>query len=434
MHHFGHTGENSINKFMQGIKDKEQINSIIKKRMKCFGEEYEKAQGHIGEDVTLSFEHNEQSALVFYELLNNGDINLDRVDVNKMIYAILAHSTTRVAECPKDLVAQVVRHTDKIEYRNKDFDEVASYIKPEKIRNRAYAEKTSKERIDEIKKNIVKEAIQKGKIDDNMESLKELKQLRKDYEAAIYFLKEGRKGLLTSENIERNKIIITKLLEYYYANPDKISAKSYHPITPINCEVKEDLYSIYDSKKNSHCTRIEKAINFILSMDNISAEKKYLRLVKQRIVLGKGMGIEPITEEERQAIRDEQEEERIEKWRAEEFRKSNQPHTKQEIKNMLRARDCQFMEELTPKGIEVMKKTEKKIEEDTRMDNWLCEQMEEADLARKYNRKEKITKIINRMIGEKSDNEKRSGAVIYYPEMLRKQLELQGEAEDYGER
>lgn len=421
---------------MQGINDKEQINSIIKKRMKCFGEEYEKAQGHIGEDVTLSFEHNEQSALVFYELLNNGDINLDRVDVNKMIYAILAHSTTRVAECPKDLVAQAVRHTDKIEYRNKDFDEVASYIKSEKIRNRAYAEKTSKERIDEIKKNIVKEAIQKGKIDDNMESLEELKQLRKDYEAAIYFLKEGRKGLLTSENIERNKIIITKLLEYYYANPDDISTKYYSPVTPINSEAEEDLHSVYDTLKSSDCTRLEKVVNFILSMDNRRAEKQYLRLVKQRIVSGEG--IQPITEKERQAIRDEQEEERIEKWRAKEFEKSNQPHTKQEIKNMLRVRDSKFIDKLTPKGIEVMKKTEKKIEEDAQIDNLLYEQMEQADLARKYNRKTEKNKIVNGIIGEESkipNDEKRRAAAIHAKKMWKKQQRLQrNETAGHGER
>ncbi len=411
---------------MQGINDKEQINQIIKKRIKCFGKEYEEAQGHMGEEVTLSFEHNEQSALAFYELVNNGEINLDRIDLNRMIYAILSHSTTRVVECPKDLIAQTVRHTDKIEYRNKDFDEVVSYIKPEKIRNRGYADKPSEERIDKIQKDIVREAIQKGKIDDNMEALEELKQLRKDYEAAIYFLEEGRKGLLTSENIERNKIIIIKLLEYYYANPDDISTKYYSPVTPINSQTEQDLHSVYDTLRSRDCTRVEKVVNFILSMDNKAAEKQYLRLVKQRIITGQG--IEPITAEETQAMRNEQEQERIEKWRAKELQKSNQPHTRQEIKNMLRAKDSKFIEDLTPEGRKVMEQTAKKVEEKAQIDNLLYEQMEQADLARKYNRKTIQPEIVSEMIGEKpklSEEERRKQAALEVKEKWKKQPFLQ---------
>ena len=245
-----------------------------------FGEKYEEEQGHIGEEVILSFEHNEQSALLFYNLVSDAKINLSKIDVNRIIYAILSHSTTRVVECPKDLIAQIVRHVDKIEYRNKDFDELSSYIKLENMGNSEYVSKTSEERIDEIQKNIVEEAIQKGKIDDNMKTLEELRQLRKNYDLAIYFLEEGRKGLLTSENIERNKLIIKKLLEYYYENPEDISTKYYFPVKPINLETEKNRYRVvYDTLKSSNCTRAERAVNFILGMDNNRAEKQYFVIV-----------------------------------------------------------------------------------------------------------------------------------------------------------
>lgn len=426
---FGHNGEKTINQFMHGIHDKEQINRIIKKRIECFGQEYEEKQGHIEDNVTLSFEHNEQSALSFYNLLHNGEINLELIDINRMINIILSHSTTRVKECPEDLVAQVIRHTDKIEYRNKDFDELSKYIKPEKIRNKAYAEKTSEERIEEIKENIVKEAIEKGRIDGKMEALKELRQLRKDYESAIYFLENGRKGLLTSENIERNRAITLKLLEYYYANPDKISTKYFSPVTPLNPAIEEKFHSVYDTlKSGSDITRIEKAVNFVLSMDNRRTEKEYLKLVKQRIV--EGEGIEPITPDEIDAIREEQEKEKIEKFKLEELKKEEQPHTYLEIRNIIRRNDEEFVNTmLTPEGIATMEGTRRKIEEDAKLDRLLYEQMEKADRAREENRRATNSEVINEIIARKtkpSEKERRQRAAEQTKKKWQQQLSSQG--------
>jgi dGTP triphosphohydrolase len=395
---FGHNGERSINSFMQKIDDKEQINSIIQKRIECFGEEYEEAQGHIGEDVTLSFEHNEQSALIFYDLMHDGEINLDIVDEKRIINAILAHSTTRVTEPPKDLIAQVIRHTDKIEYRNMDFNEIGKYIRQDNFRNKEYAERKSEERIDIIKENLIKEAIEKGRIDDNMETLEKLQEFRKDYEEAIYFLDEGRKGLLTSENVERNRIIVSKLLDYYYENPDEISTKYFSYVAPINLDVERKIHSVYDNLKKDNITKVESVVNFILSLDDKRAEKKYLKLVKQRIVTGKG--IEPITPKEMENIRTEQEDERIEQWRSKEFTRSSQPHTIPEIRNIIRVKDAKFMNEMIlPEGKEIIEATKRKIAEDEKLDRALCEQMDKADIARKYNRENIKPETIDEIMG-----------------------------------
>lgn len=392
---FGHDGERSINRFMQGITDKEQINAIIQKRIECFGLDYEMAQGHIGNDVTLSFEHNEQSALLFYDLLHSGNIDLSAINANKIIMAILSHSTTRVPECPNDLVAQVIRLADKIEYRNMDFEELGPFIKTEKFQNSAFTQKDSNERIDNVIHNLVEEALEKGKIDDNMSSLKTLKQFRKDYENLIFFLNDGTRGLLTSENMVRNRLIIQKLLDYYYQNPEQINPKSiptkhYFKVTPINPAVKESVHSIYDTEESKDSTNVEKVIHFIIGMDNKKIRSQYLKLVKQRIVTGKG--VEPITQEDFETGRKFQEEERIKSFESQEFNTSTQPHTKQEIRNIVTSRDSKFIREmLTSEAFTTMEATKAKIKEDAELDLALCEQMEQADLARKYKREEKIT-------------------------------------------
>lgn len=395
---YGHNGERSINKFIQNIKDKEQIEQIIQRRIECFGIEYEEQQGHIGDEVVLSFEHNEQSALTFYDLLKNSDINLELIDVKRMINAILSHSTTRVTKCPDDLVAQVIRLEDKEEYREMDYHELGRYIKPINDSN-------SKEN---ATKSIIEEAIEKGRIDDDMEKIKELKEFRKKYEDAIYFLHEGRKGLLTSENIERNRVIVSKLLNYYYENPDKICDKELYTVTAINSNVDEEIRTVYNGISNRELTRVERVINYILSMDNMKAERQYLKLVKQRILTGKG--IEPVTEEELQEIRNEQEEEKVEQMLAKEYGRTAQPHTREEIRNIVRSRDARFMRErLTKEGCRVIAETIKLIDAENRIDSQLYEQMDFADTARKHRstRKQIRERAVDRVIGNRNDEENR---------------------------
>ena len=127
---FGHAGEAILNEFMQSIDNKEYIRDILQSRRECFGEKYEEEQGHTEDfEGRLSFEHNEQSAIEFSNIIENSKNDYSEVDTKKIINGILSHSITRVPEAPKDLIAQVVRQTDKIEYRNKDYDEIIPYVK-----------------------------------------------------------------------------------------------------------------------------------------------------------------------------------------------------------------------------------------------------------------------------------------------------------------
>lgn len=396
---YGHNGERSINKFIQNIKDNKQIEQIIKRRIECFGIEYEEAQGHIGEDVVLSFEHNEQSALTFYNLLKNSNINLELIDLPRIINAILSHSTTRVTKCPKDIVAQIVRQTDKIEYITMDYYELKDYIKPIK-------DITIGENLQDVQKAIVQEAIEKGKINDDMNVMKGLRKFRKKYEETIFFLDEGKKGLLTSENIERNRVIISKLLEYYYQNTSKIYDKTIYRIKPINSNVEGNIRAVYNSMLDVSLTRLERTINYILSMDNMRAEREYLRLVKQRILTGNG--IEPVMEEELQLIRKEQENEKVEQLIAQEYGKTAQPHTIQEMRNIVKRNDDKFMEkQLTEEGYRVIEETKEMIEREKRIDRILYEQMDFADIARKHEseRGKAEPGVIDKIIGERNISE-----------------------------
>lgn len=429
---FGHDGEKSISQFMEKINDIEEIDRIIRKRIQCFGEVYEKEQGHMGQSVTLSFEHNEQSALLFYDLLHNGEINLECIDANRIIHMILSHSRKRVRKCPKDLVAQLVRNMDTIESRIMDFCEISEYIKLEQFENESYAQKSAKEKMDIIKEDLVKEAIEKGKIDDNMNAIRELTQFREDYKDAIYFLDvTGGKGLLTSENIERNRVIISKLLEYYYINSDEIHTKYYSTVTPLDLQVKEDIHSIHDTLQSKDKTGAEKAVDFIVSMDNERARREYLRLVKQRIVTGKG--IEPVTLEEIQSVKRNQQEERIEQWRG----KEEQSHTIGEVRNIIRDKDIKFLQTLTSEGVNAMLATRRKIEQDAKLDSLLYEEMKKADCARQKRTEVINIETINQMIGEPqklSEEEKRKKSAMQVKEKWKQQQDSQDNQHLNGER
>lgn len=209
---FGHNGEVALNEFMQFIIDEETVSKIVEKRIKYFGADYEEQQGHTKEfKGKLSFEHNEQSAIEFVKLIEQNREQFNKVNVKKMVTGILAHSISRVPEVPKDLIAQIVRQTDKIEYRNKDYDEIAKYIvfREDEIDLQNYSKKSSGERISKIIEDIANEAIKKGKIDDDNESLKQCKQLRRKYDNIVYFIGEdGKRGLLKGDNRERQQLVL----------------------------------------------------------------------------------------------------------------------------------------------------------------------------------------------------------------------------------
>lgn len=402
---FGHDGEKSINEFMQKIQNQDEIKKILKRRIECFGIEYEIEQGHIGEDVTLSFEHNEQSSLIFSKLAQINQFDTNKVEVERIIRAILAHSTTRVPNCPEDLVAQVVRHTDKIEYRNADFEEMEPYIILQKIENQQYAEIPQEERISEIILEVAKEAVQEGKVGDKMVALERLKKLRKEYEASIYFLVDGQRGLLTGKNIERNRLIILRLLDYYYAHPEKIPTKTYGAIHPISKTAQAVKTVVYTEQKEQ--TDLEKTIEYILSMDNKRAKDTYSKLVKKRIVTGEG--IEPITEKEIEEMKERQIQEKVEKLRAAELVKTAQPHTDRELRNIVIATDRLFVQKyLTQAGKEQIRKNKEIIDAENELDRMLGREMKIADLSREYGVR---IDILGRNDGEREKEEERISIV-----------------------
>lgn len=74
---YGHLGERVLNELIQEMKlDKETIQRLVNKRRRIFGEEYENNQGHTEEFCgPISFEHNENSAEIIYNIIENSGID-----------------------------------------------------------------------------------------------------------------------------------------------------------------------------------------------------------------------------------------------------------------------------------------------------------------------------------------------------------------------
>ncbi len=312
---FGHIGENVINDFMLGIDDKEERKKILQRRKMYFGTAYEEKQGH-SDDYTgsLSFEHNEQSAILFQKIAERCGVDKKLVDVKKIILGILAHSRNRYKEIPDDLIAQVIRQADKICYINYDFEELRNAIDFRKVNVKPevkeYLRKSVGRRIKYAEDMIVDEAIEKGSISDNGPAMSFLKYLEKVYkEPIIYQLDEfGRSRLLKGENCEREEIIIQKLLQYYYRNPGQIPTRNYGDLD--RNENFTDRSYPHDSISRTVTFRksewdedsiAQEVVSFVISLTNKDTYNLYHELVNSRIQKGKGYGIEPITQEEIQA-------------------------------------------------------------------------------------------------------------------------------------
>ncbi|MCI8353324.1 MAG: HD domain-containing protein [Clostridia bacterium] len=381
---FGHNGEAALNEFMQSITDEDAIAKIIQERVKCFGAEYEEQQGHTeGFKGKLSFEHNEQSAMEFMKIIEQNPEAFDKINTKKMITGILAHSISRVPEVPDDLVSQIVRQTDKIEYRNKDYDEIRKYIvfKEGEEELQAYDKKTSGERISEIVEDIANEAVQKGRIDDDNEALKKCKQLRKKYESIVYFIAEdGKRGLLTGDNKERQQLIYRKLLEYYYNNPEKIPTKSLTYTYPIKSENQNERVVSFDSTKSREDTLIQQVINYINTFTNKKCYETYMRLIKERIVKGVEYGIEPITQEEIEERKKIEISQQIAKLRAKDIYKGRETHTDQEYLAILHSKYKRFVEnDLTDEARAAIERNRAEHERENAGDTILLSSVQAAD-------------------------------------------------------
>lgn len=384
---FGHNGEAALNEFMQSITDEKEIIQIIQKRVKYFGAEYEEQQGHTaGFKGKLSFEHNEQSAMEFWKIIEQNPKAFDKINTKKMITGILAHSISRVPEVPKDLISQIVRQTDKIEYRNRDYDEIRRYIvfKEGEEQLRAYDKKSSGERISEIVEDLANEAVKKGRIDDDNDSLNKCKRLRKKYENIIYFIGEdGKRGLLTGDNKERQQLIYKKLLEYYYRNPERIPTKSLTYTYPIKSENKNKRVVSFDSTKSREDTLIQQVINYINTFTNEKCMQTYMRLIRERTVKGVGYGIEPITEEEIEERKQGEIAQQIAKLRGNDISKEVETHTDQEYLNILNSKYKRFVEnDLTDEARVAIERNRAEHERENAEDRILLSSVQAADAKR----------------------------------------------------
>jgi hypothetical protein len=405
---FGHAGESVLNEFMQSITDKKAIKNIMLKRKECFGEKYEEEQGHTEDfDGNLSFEHNEQSAFEFNKIVMNSKEKFDRIDTKKIIAGILTHSISRFPDTPEDLMAQIVRQTDKIEYKNKDYEEVMQYIKFKENEEdiKKYQEIPVEERIEDIIQNISCEAILKGKIDDDNDSLRMLNKLRKKYENCVYLIdKDGKRGLLTGNNRERQQMIYKKLLEYYYKNPEKIPTKSLSYNSPINPEKDSKRTKSFDKKTLQNDNVLELSVDYVNTFTNEKCYKIYLKLVEVRILNGEGYGIEPITEQDIEQRKRIQMKEQIRKVMAKDLCRGKEKHTKQEYISMLNGSTKKFIEnDLTDEARERIELTRQIHQKENEEDYMLGKIVREYDLKR---RDEKLKQIEKKLLKkENSDDE-----------------------------
>ena len=385
---FGHTAEGVVNRFMKSIDDKETITRILERRRKVFGETYEKEQGHIkGFCGRLSFEHNEQSAMEFYNIIEANHDEFDKINTKKIIDGILSHSISRVRKLPKDLVSQIARQADKVEYRNEDSDEVIRYMKftDEEQDLLEYSKIPVEERISKIVNDMANEAIEKGEIPDDNDSLKQCKKLRRKYENIIYMLDvDGKRSLLTGENKEREQVIYEKLLQYYYIHPEKIPTKVLAYNNPINKEKENKRLLAFDRTNMQDITNVELAISYLNTYTNTKCMSQYIRLVKERVLKGEEYGIEPVTQTEIRLCKIRQIDEQLKKARGKDRHiGSGEAHTEEEYMGILMDKNQQFIEnEITDEAKEVIAENRAKHQKENEEDELLWWMVKKADRER----------------------------------------------------
>lgn len=407
---FGHAGEAVVNEFMQSIEDKEIIAKMIEKRKEVFGAKYEEEQGHtIDFKGRLSFEHNEQSAIEFSKIIKEDSESFNEIDIEKIIQGILSHSITRVSEVPKDLIAQIVRQTDKIEYRNWDYEEVMQYVRYNSDEEELvqYQSLPVEERISRIIEDIANEAVEKGRIDDDNDALKMCKNLRKKYENIIYLIeRDGKRDLLTGDNRERQQMIYKKLLEYYYQHPEKIPTKVMAYNYPISNEKGTKRVIAFDKRKEQEETTPEMAISYVNTFTNRKCMDTYIRLVKERTTKGEKYGIEPITKEEIEERKKIQIQERVAKIRGNDISKERGIRTEEEYVSMLQRMNQKFIEnDLTEEAKEVIEENRAKHQKENEEDELLWWIVRKADEERVKKFTKELIESTPKRIEMKKDSE-----------------------------
>lgn len=384
---FGHLGERVINhKFQKMNIPEEHLNRILQSKKEMYGEEYEMQQGHIqGKTKRISFEHNEQSAKLFFEFCKQSKIDTNKVDLQRIISAILAHSTSRVKQeyIPKDIVAQIIRQVDKLEeYTTNDFDEIKDLINLETIEDKSLREflKLSKsEKVKIFLQNLLQETLEKGYINDEMDVLENNRKMKKIHFKNIFMMdSDGKKGLLTGENEERISLMLEKIIDYYMQNPQEVPDITFYESKPIEDDIQSQSLSLNVTDLNDSVPE-EKVINYICSMDNEKVERTYYRLVKERLLEGKGNGIEPITPDEIEEKKHEAFEKEINLIKLQEL-EEGVDHSREECETTL-VQEIQYRKDniLTENARQRMEEVRKRHQEENQKDIELCNWLSQYD-------------------------------------------------------
>ena len=222
---FGHAGEGAINAYIKAycerfqildqlIEDakngkesiseaelaslesqKEAMNEDIKGWLRehaiCLPEIYEDRQGHTSSTTSFSYEHNELSALLLYQIAQKENLNFSKQELDRLLLGVLCHSTSRtdLEMIQDDIVAQFVRVADKIEYIYSDWAEVRSLIRVDSDVEDDIARalnKTRGEIIAQTVDDLVKEAYRKGYISEKHTTMRRLGRMRDLYKDIIY--------------------------------------------------------------------------------------------------------------------------------------------------------------------------------------------------------------------------------------------------------
>lgn len=301
---FGHLGERVINHLLQNSSiSEENLKKILDRKEQIYGKEYEIRQGHV-EGVTkkISFEHNEQSAKILYDFVHQSDIDLNKINLQRIIDTILAHSTSRVKQefIPNDIVTQIVRQADKLEeYITNDFEEIKDLLNLDVILDknlRSFLELPKEERIKFTLQQLLNETLEKGYIDDEMGSLEYSRKMKRIHHKYIFMMDtDGKKGLLTGENEERITLMLEKIFNYYIKNKEKIPDRFSYIVRPIKDNNLPKRLILARGIKSNDIALEERVVDYICMMDNEKVERCYYELVRERLLKGEGFGINPIT-------------------------------------------------------------------------------------------------------------------------------------------
>ena len=394
--------------------------------------EYEEYQMSKRGDKGIGFEHNEYSAQIFSRIWDSYISDLEEarnkdgltevadrlldgsksIEKKEMLTTILAHSRSRFPSIPKDFIAQIVRQADKVEYMNYDFEEYsdmgcfplerteenqAEYENfMQVVAERAerfgltveevleYLKMSGEERRTRLEDDMIAEAIigiegkdAKGMIDDQMSSMDRAKICAEFKDDTLFYTDEdGKRGLITGNNVERQEVILDRLLQYYVEHVEEIPhEKVYAALKKINPNEQQigdnEEVVAYDPEKVTRENAYEYLKVYLSSLTNDECERLYQKLARERIDLGKGHGIEPVSKRE------------VDERIAANKKKAEEKKGKDGLTTLERSRRTKRY--LPQSILERIERNRIRHREEVELDNQLLLEMEEKDRERETN-------------------------------------------------